>query len=332
MAGAVVTTAERLLPLIPLVAALCWYSLIFSLLGLWASSGAPRYKVADATVAFISDVGSVYKGLFIGLGTTTAVLFVFTLVELYFLRRRSKHVPGDVTTAQKVNAALTIIFATAGAAFLILLTIYDTVNYNSLHWSFTLAFIVCLSLSALFNALEVRGLHHRSLIVVSPLPGRLIFSNCPPTDAAGIVETPAFTACTITMIGLMVPCGVGANAQPSPRCNTLDSAAAVLEWLVALLIGGYLLTFVVDMWPATYAVRDGWEDGGIETGTARPTTEMAPRPAAVPPPPPMIYDGPPMSPSDYTLAARAPYEEVPFNEPAADHHAGFGKPVMMNGN
>lgn len=48
-----VSFLAALLPLLPLIAASAWLGLIISLLVIWLTQGSPRYKVGEATVAFI---------------------------------------------------------------------------------------------------------------------------------------------------------------------------------------------------------------------------------------------------------------------------------------
>jgi hypothetical protein len=178
---------------------------------------------------------------------------------------------------QRIAAALTILFAVAGCtgwlfclacneAYSDLTTAnlsfdlainFDAHNYNGLHWIFTLCFIASICVSIFFNVVEVRGLKEawgRRHLRIS----------------AGIKVFVAVLAgaCTIAMVVLMSMCAGGPDDPVTPSCNTYESAAAVLEWVMAFLIALYFLSFIADLWPIAEEVLPD------ELGENNPTQEM----------------------------------------------------------
>lgn len=136
--------------------------MLVAMIATWATEGEPRYKSmdsgqtvayvlrgpastgdgdADRLASFISDVGAQgLKPLFIA-GSVVMVVFL----DLAFLSERWLRHAGQLVPNKgffdKACAVLSIFFAIAGAAGLILLSIFDTVQYPRLHDGFLLLFL-----------------------------------------------------------------------------------------------------------------------------------------------------------------------------------------------
>ena len=141
--------------------------MLVAMLATWAREGEPRYKsmASGQTVAyvlpaprdcgttgdvdadrgwlasFISDVGAQgLKPLFVA-GSVVMVVFL----DLAFLSERWLRHAGQLVPNKgffdKACAVLSIFFAIAGAAGLVLLSIFDTVQYPRLHDGFLLLFL-----------------------------------------------------------------------------------------------------------------------------------------------------------------------------------------------
>jgi len=91
--------------------------------------------------SYISDVGaSGYMDLFIGMGTTSVVIFDLGFIAERWLRHRGTLVH-NTSTAQKVLAGFSIAFSIIGAAGFILLSIFDTKHHKNLHDVFIAVFM-----------------------------------------------------------------------------------------------------------------------------------------------------------------------------------------------
>jgi len=230
-----------ILPIFNFFAAL---ALFLTLLLLWVTSGAPRYKSNEASVVYISDVGAVNKPLFIGLGTVIGVLFVATLSLDYYLRRQKILPPMGNKKKEKPLAIFSILFGFIAALGLILLTIFDAFNHSTLHWTFALIFFVGLAISGILNVTEINRLHKDH-----PKSKLLKWSH-----RVKLVIIVLAVISLIAMIVLMAVCGTSKNKYDaqgnlSNTCNIEDSLSAVFEWCIAFLFSFYLATLIMDMWP-----------------------------------------------------------------------------------
>jgi len=239
------------LPIFNFFAAL---ALFLTLLLLWVTAGA-RYKSTESSIVYISDVGAVYKQLFIGLGTVIGVLFVVTLTLDYYLRRQRKLRPMRSKKKEQPLALLSVFFGFIAALGLILLTIFDAFNYSTLHWTFALVFFIGLAISGMLNVWEVNLLHKDH-----PKSRLLKWSH-----RFKFIILVLAIICLIAMIALMFICSTSANKYDaqghlSSSCNTEDSTSAVLEWCIAFLFSFYLATIVMDMCPYRSQGNDIYAD------------------------------------------------------------------------
>ncbi|PSN65669.1 hypothetical protein BS50DRAFT_575645 [Corynespora cassiicola Philippines] len=127
---------------------------------------------------------------------------------------------------QKLYAVLSILFAIAGAAGLILLTIFDTLRHSRLHNIFLAVFIGGYVISAVFICIQYQrlGIHYREhSILAYSFWTKLAFI---------IIE-----------VALAIPFGV---LQRQDKYNE----AAVLEWVIAFIFFFYVLSFFMDFMPA----------------------------------------------------------------------------------
>ena len=145
---------------VPLFGFIFGCATIIALLAVWLAQGHPRYTADESTVVYISDVGGANHALFIVLGTLTAIFF-FGSIFLDYRLRHTARIPARVRRIERVSAALSVIFAFICALGCILLTIFDTFNHQTLHWTFAGIFFVALLLSGLFNMVELGGEQRR---------------------------------------------------------------------------------------------------------------------------------------------------------------------------
>ncbi|MCJ1471858.1 hypothetical protein MMC13_000499 [Lambiella insularis] len=141
-----------------------------------------------------------------------------------------------------LTALLSVIFATAGTAGLILLSIFDTLRHPHLHDGFLLLFIAGYILSAIFLCAEYQrlGIHFRNRRILRiSFWVKLVFI---------IVEL------------LLAICFAGLTFTGHTQ------QGAVFEWVVALIFTFWVLSFFVDLIPASRRRRG--------PGTNQPAIEM----------------------------------------------------------
>jgi len=212
----------------PIMGSVVWVGTLLGLLITWIADGSQRYVSMDPNqrIAYISDVGADYlKPLFIAGSSVTSVCFLCSLLGARWLRHRGRLLP-NTSTGQRIFSIIAIIGALAGGAGLILLSVFDTKRYMTLHRVFLAVFCVGVLVSALFTVLEYWRLkknHNWSHSLRISFWAKLIFF---------VVEFGLAVAFGILM-------GQG-NHNPG----------AILEWATGFVFTGYLLSFLFDLIPA----------------------------------------------------------------------------------
>ncbi|MCJ1406708.1 hypothetical protein MMC19_000775 [Ptychographa xylographoides] len=177
-------------------------------------------------IAYISDIGAQgLKPLFIaGCCVTTIFLDLSFLSERWL--RHSGALERNTTMAEKILSGFAIVFAIAGTAGLILLSIFDTLRHPHLHDGFLLLFIAGYVISAIFICAEYQrlGIHFRNRRIL-----RISFW----IKLAFIVIEVILAVC----FGVLTFDG---HTQQ----------AAVFEWVIALIFTFWVLSFFIDLLPA----------------------------------------------------------------------------------
>ncbi|KAI5449312.1 hypothetical protein NCC49_004814 [Naganishia albida] len=220
----------------PVVAMGTWLGGLLALLGLWVHSGKPRYQGDEASVVFISDVGANYKTLFICICCVTSGFYILTMLAERWLRHVDR-LPSDVRRREQIFDWLAIFFCCVGSAGLILLSIFDTFNHSTVHWSMTIVFIVGVALSAIFQSAEIWSLHKDH-------PDRNHLKR------NSIYKLIIVTFAILEAIGFGILYAICSGEANTPRCNRITSGAAAMEWAVSFTLIFYWLSLVMDLWPA----------------------------------------------------------------------------------
>lgn len=216
---------------VPLVAAFTWFGVLVALLSIWTAKGKPRIKADNGSVPYISDIGAIEKPLFIACNSVTVGFFVAALTIERYLRHKARLDP-NLRKREKWFSVLAVLFAAAGGSCLISLAVKDSINHNTLHWHFTIGFIVCIAISAIFTTAEIGWL-------------RMDHEGARMLRASYICKLVIITLAIIFAIVL----GVYFNNDQK------QSVAAVMEWLVAFIFDLYLWTLVYDLYPAVKTKR-----------------------------------------------------------------------------
>jgi len=214
--------------IIPIFSSLVWLAMLLAMLITWVTEGSPHYPSMDPSqhIAYISDVGAErLKPLFIAMSAVTIVTFDLAFIFERWLRHTGRLVHNTSLT-QKLLSLLSILAAIAGGAGLILLSIFDTLRHPKLHDRFLVLFIAGYIVSAIFICAEYQrlGIHFREHSIL-----RYSFW---------------IKLCFILIeIAMAIAFGV---CQNQGKYN----AAAVLEWVIALIYFFYVLSFFIDFMPA----------------------------------------------------------------------------------
>jgi hypothetical protein len=201
-----------------ILASVFWLATIVTLFSLWAGDDFTRYDSSDGVIAYISTVGARHKPEFIVGAALTGIFFVLTLIftKICFdseTRRRFKR--GVSITS--------IIFGILAAISLLLLSIFDSVNYKVEHYTFTGLFLAFTLLSAIFSTIYRFSRNEVNLAVYI----RVLFIS--------VVIPLAICFLVMTLI-----------KEPSGQTQ-LRSVAAAFEWTIAILFVLYLALFALDL-------------------------------------------------------------------------------------
>lgn len=114
------------------------------MLGRWLAIGSPHYSSFNASqhIAYISDIGATSWGypLFIAGSATAVVTFDLAFISERWLRHKGRLTP-NYNKSEIILSAFATLFAIIGAAGLILLTIFNTVDYPHVHVAMLIVFM-----------------------------------------------------------------------------------------------------------------------------------------------------------------------------------------------
>ncbi|KAL9098904.1 MAG: hypothetical protein Q9163_005514 [Psora crenata] len=204
----------------------------------WELENSPHYaSMAEAQrIAYVSDIGAQgLKPLFIAGSSVTTVFLDLSFASERWLRHTGRLAKNRGATETALSA-LSILFAVAGTCGLILLSVFDTLRHPRLHDGFLLLFMAGYVISAIFVCAEYQrlGVHFRQHRVLRfSFWIKLLF--------------------TLLEVALAV---VFAVLTYTSRQNL----GAVFEWVIALVFTFYILTFFVDLLPATRSAQQRTND------------------------------------------------------------------------
>lgn len=155
----------------------------------------------------------------------TAVSFVLTLASERLLQHAHRLLPTQ-RRSETILSYCSIAGSIIAGAGLILLSIFDTKRYTSLHRVFLLVFMLGVILSALFTVVEFRLLSH-TYASYNKLRRSYI--------AKGIIAA------------ILICLGVAFGILLFGDSEALIDAGAILEWVIGFGFTAYLLVFFYDL-------------------------------------------------------------------------------------
>ncbi|KAI4160509.1 MAG: hypothetical protein L6R39_000215 [Caloplaca ligustica] len=228
--------------ILPLVSACMWLGMLLAMFIAWEVQGSPHYVSMEPKqkIAYISDVGAQgLKPLFIAGCCVTTVFLDLSFAAERWLRHTGR-LAKNMGIAEKILSGLSILFAVGGTCGLVLLSIFDTVHHPRLHDGFLLLFMAGYVISAIFICAEYQrlGVHFRQHRVLRASFWLKLFFII-----LEIILAAVFVGTTFT--------------------NGNKNIGAVFEWVIALVFTFYVLTFFVDLLPAS---RDHQKNTNLELG------------------------------------------------------------------
>lgn len=219
---------------LPVLSCLVWMGMLLGMLLWWAVEKHEEILPSmnqGQTIAYISDAGAFQlKPVFISMSAIMVVTLNASFLAERWLRHQGR-LAANTSTTQKVLSGLAIVFAFAGGAGIILLSIFDTYHHPHLHDGFLLLFIAGYIISAIFLCAEYQrlGIHYRQhRILRISFWIKLFFI---------IVEfclAVVFASCSYT---------------------EHYNVAAIFEWMVAFIYTLWAFSFVLDLLPAVQTAR-----------------------------------------------------------------------------
>jgi len=233
----------------PVISALCWLGMLLGLLIHWlvkSPNGHGKHfhypsESNNQNIAYISDVGAFeLKPLFIAGSCVTTVFLDLAFASERWLRHRGRLAP-NTSTFEKVLSTASIVFAIVGTVGLILLSIFDTFHHPKIHDGCLLLFIAGYVISAIFICIEYQrlGVNYREFRVLR-------------------------TSFWIKLVFIIVELGLAVAFASTFSSTSHQNVAAILEWTIAFLFTGYVLSFLLDLAPAV----------GTKGGRTSDQTEM----------------------------------------------------------
>lgn len=203
------------------------------------------------TLPYISDIGAVeLKPLFIAGSVVTTITFDLSFATERWLRHKGRLVP-NTSIGEKILMGLTIVFAIVGTVGLICLSIFDTWRHAQLHDIFLILFIGGYMISAVFICWE----YQRLGISMSPphapnMPPKKILTNMSEHREHRVLRISFWMKLTFILVELALAVAFGVTTFTDHK-----SVAAYLEWIIAFIFTFYILSYIVDLWPARVTRR-----------------------------------------------------------------------------
>lgn len=212
---------------VPILSAVIWWSMLITLMSLWASEGFPKYYAdskPDQSILYISDIAAgKYKIIFIVGSASQGVLFVLSGASELFLRctgrlRRHYHTWGLWCTN------FSLLFAIVGQLGILFVAIFDTRRYPDTHMSMLVVYIVFIGVSALFNVGAYYGL------------GRTYMTHR------------VHISLWMKIVWFFIECSLAIAFVASQ--SAYKNVPAILEWVVSFIYPFFQLIVAYDIWPA----------------------------------------------------------------------------------
>lgn len=230
--------------LIPLVALVVWWGMLIALLSAWSLQGHPIYWFMNGEFqnpVYISDVGATnLQPVFIACTGFQLIFFVGTLVMEYVLRTRQKLQP-YVSLKQPKFAIVSIICALIGELGILMVSIFKTNKFHTVHISMVGVFIFFVFWACFFNFLNsfIFGNFPQRL---HPNHEKVIFGS---HRWANLYMLSFFIKLFWLCAAVVFAVFFGYNMKKGN-----NSLSAIFEWTISFWYGLLLLLWAMDLFPS----------------------------------------------------------------------------------
>lgn len=230
--------------IIPLIALVVWWGMLIALISAWSLQGHPIYAFmgkTDQDPVYISDVAATnLNPLFISCTGFQLIFFVGTLVMEYVLRRKQKLQP-YVSQKQNTFALISIVMALIGQLGILMVSIFKTTTYHTVHITMVGVFIFFVFWACFFNFLNsfIFGNFPQRL---HPNHERVIFGH---HRWANLYMVSFFAKLfwLLAALAFAICFGYYMNAGD-------DSKSASFEWTISFWYGLLLVLWAIDLFPS----------------------------------------------------------------------------------
>lgn len=203
---------------------------------------------SSAHIAYISHIGATnLQPLFIAGCIITAVFLDLSFLSERWLRHQGRLVP-NTSLSQKVISGLSILCALVGTVGLICLSIFKTGTYTQQHNIFLCLFIGGYLFSAFFICWEYQRLGISLSFLSSPSLLEPCTDRFPPFveyKEHRMLRASFWVKLVFILVEIALLICFGVLGRLKKR-----DAAAVFEWIVSFVFTFYVLSFVIDLYPA----------------------------------------------------------------------------------
>lgn len=235
---------------LPIISGLVWLGMLLGMFLHWViTDNMRRYEpMMKGDIPFISHIGALeLKPLFIVGCVLTSVFLDSSFLAERWLRHRGRLVPNG-SLGEKILVGLTIFFAFVGTVGLILLSIFDTKRHNDLHNIFLALFIIGYLLSAVFICWEYQRLGVRKLPPLNRACCKLQLTFISTGYRDHRILRISFW---VKLMFVLVEFALAVAFAVTQRVRARN-AAAIIEWVIALIFTFYVFSFFIDLYPAIY--------------------------------------------------------------------------------
>ncbi|KAJ5112457.1 Frag1/DRAM/Sfk1 [Penicillium argentinense] len=203
----------------PLVSACTWLVTLFGMLGHWFMVGRPRYgrMEFDQTVPFISDLAAQKLWPLFLIGSLVTTSF-FGVSFHQFVQKKEHH--------SRALAYFSFFITLIGSLSLIMISVFDNIDFKHLHDVFVTIFITGYLIGAVAICID-----YFYLMTLYGSERRILF-------ASFFIKI----SFIITELAFILPFRIMAGMHHAEK-----NAAAILEWATAFIFTGYILSFAVDL-------------------------------------------------------------------------------------
>ncbi|KAM9896344.1 hypothetical protein OXX80_006714 [Metschnikowia pulcherrima] len=229
---------------IPLIALIVWWGMLIAMLACWGAQGRPIYAFMNGEYqnpVYISDIGATnLNPLFIACTGFQLIFFVGTLLMEFVLRKKHKLQP-YVSTKQPIFAIISIISAIIGELGILMVSIFKTTTYHSVHLTMVGVFIFFVFWACFFNFMNsfIFGNFPQRL---HPNHEKVIFGKHRWSNLY-MVSFFAKLVWLLAAVAFAVAFGVLMKKDD-------NSLSAVFEWIISFWYGFLLVFWAMDLLPS----------------------------------------------------------------------------------